>query len=715
MSTQDCSDAIDLQFEDGEFIEECQEAEGNSSVKVPPMSSRKRPRDQEESSYRNKREKQDSEKQSSDTKTPYDCTAVIYELVRPCGIVKQAKGTSPPIEKCIVTLRGGRDDGCKAFLHRKDLFIYGKRMNKADFSDVINADDRLYVKLQFERQGRRGPKGKHAVDFKVVRAWLGSEPEKDKDGRIKESPLPCEGNTDRKAFMDYLKNHRLTEESFGFCYEGKQLKKPFFPLNKTKINKCFVSSLVSPPGEGEGATCGVIEVADGPLAHMLWGFDQMCLYICGVRVHCNDLNRLFLPADKVGPKDATYLTVEGSWKQSSEEAEFWDRRIAPALQKYDTHECKMMANIVYYGDRPKAPKKFDLPPSVEDILNNKPLLQWLQSQKMEPQFFHDLLQGVLPPLKQVIGNVGFIANKPLGSIPFKPLPLEFSTAPPPLMNNRPLSPLTVATEQFLNSPSKRRGTWPDGWADGEDRSRSKGRAFDRLGPPTNARDCGPRSRHASPSTRSDKTSRSPRRRIQSPEIRVLSPRKPQGTPKRTTADEEKSSVTNAPRVKLTSSAVGAGSDSSHVTGTLQRVERIVNGVLQCVSHDDPKVDTIITDKSDLQMAMFISKTLTTAIIRFNAGATLQKPPISSHGGMGNLPVSNVGVVKPMNMSGFAGPDALSSTNTGFFNNSKLGNFHQAWNMGTKGMEIGNYNGQVPNRDDMNGFRAAASAAGFHIR
>lgn len=165
-------------------------------------------------------------------------------------------------------------------------------------------------------------------------------------------------------------------------------------------------------------------------------------------------------------------------------------------------------------------------------------------------------------------------------------------------------------------------------------------------------------------------------------------------------------------VNLTSGGVGAGSSSSHVTGTLQRVERIINGVLQCVSHDDPKVDNIITDKADLQMAMFISKTLTTAIIRYNTGATLQKPPLQSLG-IGNLPNANVGVVKPLNIGGMVGPGAFGESNTGYYNNPTAQSFQQSWNMGLKGMEMGNHSRGAG--DDMTGFRAAASAAGFHIR
>ena len=133
-------------------------------------------------------------------------------------------------------------------------------------------------------------------------------------------------------------------------------------------------------------------------------------------------------------------------------------------------------------------------------------------------------------------------------------------------------------------------------------------------------------------------------------------------------------------------------------------------MLQCVSHDDPKVDSIITDKADLQMAMFISKTLTTAIIRYNTGAGLEKPTLQSLG-IGNPPNANVGV-KPLNMGGIAGPGTFGESNTGYYNHPKTESFHQSWNMGLKGMEMGNNRG---GRDDMTGFRAAASAAGFHIR
>ena len=131
-----------------------------------------------------------------------------------------------------------------------------------------------------------------------------------------------------------------------------------------------------------------------------------------------------------------------------------------------------------------------------------------------------------------------------------------------------------------------------------------------------------------------------------------------------------------------------------------------------MSHDDPKVDSIITDKADLQMAMFISKTLTTAIIRFNTGISLQKQNLPSLA-MGNLPNVNVGVVKPMSAGGY-GQGTFGGSNDGLYNNQKTDSFQQAWNMGLgKGMEVGgNFGGAG---DDMTGFRAAASAAGFHIR
>ena len=179
-------------------------------------------------------------------------------------------------------------------------------MAKAEFIDVLNYKDELYVKLTFNRPGRGAPRGKHAINFQVVKAWIGKAPVNGK-----ESSLPDEGDPERKAFKDYLQAHKLDESSFRSCYEGKQPKKPFYPFTKKKIqsNTCFVSSLLSPVGEGDGSTCGVLEVAEGPLVNMLWGFDQMCLYICGVRIECNDLNRLFLPADK-GKKITCFTLID---------------------------------------------------------------------------------------------------------------------------------------------------------------------------------------------------------------------------------------------------------------------------------------------------------------------------------------------------------------------------------------------------------------------
>ena len=167
-------------------------------------------------------------------------------------------------------------------------------------------------------------------------------------------------------------------------------------------------------------------------------------------------------------------------------------------------------------------------------------------------------------------------------------------------------------------------------------------------------------------------------------------------------------------MNLTRGAVGNAAKSTHVTGTLQRVERIINGVLQCVSHDDPKVNTIITDKSDLQMAMFISKTLTTAIIRYNTVPDIPKQPLPSLG-MGNIPNANVGVVKPMNMSTFGANGQFVDGQAGYFNNSKAQNFQQLWNMGAKEMDWGMNTLRGGQGGDMLGFKNAASAAGFQIR
>ena len=231
----------------------------------------------------------------------FECTASVDELVRPYGTAREARGTAPPADKCVLTLQQGPREGRKrAFLHRSDLYIYGHRMAKAEFVDVLTTEDQLKVKVISRPQDRRGPKGKHAIDCEVVKAWLGKAPEDKKEN------MASDGDQDKKGFSDYLKKHNLTEDKFRNCYEGKRPTKPFFPIKKPRlVNTCFVSSLLTPLGE-EGATCGVLEVADGPLAKMLWGFDQLCLYICGVRIDCNDLNRLFLAADK-GYSEVTSL------------------------------------------------------------------------------------------------------------------------------------------------------------------------------------------------------------------------------------------------------------------------------------------------------------------------------------------------------------------------------------------------------------------------
>ena len=117
------------------------------------------------------------------------------------------------------------------------------------------------------------------------------------------------------------------------------------------------------------------------------------------------------------------------------------------------------------------------------------------------------------------------------------------------------------------------------------------------------------------------------------------------------------------------------------------------------------------------MAMFISKTLTTAIIRYNTGAALQKQslPTLDVANLSNLPNANVGVVKPMNMSSMGLPAGYAKPNEDYRNNSKPDSYKESWNMMPNGMGFGSYNTTGSNRDAMTGFRAAASAAGFHMR
>ena len=129
------------------------------------------------------------------------------------------------------------------------------------------------------------------------------------------------------------------------------------------------------------------------------------------------------------------------------------------------------------------------------------------------------------------------------------------------------------------------------------------------------------------------------------------------------------------------------------------------------------------------MAMFISKTLTTAIIRYNTGAALQKQslPTLDVANLSNLPNANVGVVKPMNMSSMGLPAGYAKPNEDYRNNSKPDSYKESWNMMPNGMGFGSYDEKQrrmrmrirmrtgSNRDAMTGFRAAASAAGFHMR
>lgn len=53
---QEAGDELSLQFEDGEFIEECNE-EGNNTVQVSPMISKKRSRDIDDNESRKKKRK----------------------------------------------------------------------------------------------------------------------------------------------------------------------------------------------------------------------------------------------------------------------------------------------------------------------------------------------------------------------------------------------------------------------------------------------------------------------------------------------------------------------------------------------------------------------------------------------------------------------------------------------------------------------------------
>ena len=43
----------------------------------------------------------------------FECTATVDELVRPYGTAREARGTAPPTDKCVLTLQQGPREGGK--------------------------------------------------------------------------------------------------------------------------------------------------------------------------------------------------------------------------------------------------------------------------------------------------------------------------------------------------------------------------------------------------------------------------------------------------------------------------------------------------------------------------------------------------------------------------------------------------------------------------
>ena len=273
----------------------------------------------------------------------------------------------------VVYIESGSHTDCKAVFDRKDCWLFGWSLEKADLQYILDLNEPCFVKLANNQQTEELD-----VKLRVVKLWIGWPPQHGVYEEPKDIPV-----MDRYRFLLYLECHSLTIADFNQAIRGDKSPRTFLPFRKDEMKGTVIQLDRGNKLRGVrdvGAVSGVIKVDKGPLIGALVTFHRRNTWVLGYNMGKADLTNLFIEGQKVS-LEAISITAD-------------DRKKYPGLP----YQYKHRATLVWTSKfRPRNDINKTVPESVH--VNN-----WLKKRGLSWEKFQLLVKGKLPTVPYEIAT-----------------------------------------------------------------------------------------------------------------------------------------------------------------------------------------------------------------------------------------------------------------------------------------------------------------------
>ena len=282
--------------------------------------------------------------------------ARVHDIFPPQGNTGVSSG--------VVFIESGEHIDQRAVFDRKDCWLFGWSLEKADLQYVMDLNEPCFVKLIKDSNADQDER------LLVSSLWIGWPP---KHGVFEK---PCDiPQQDRYKFLLFLECHSLSISDFISVVKGEKVPRTFLPFRKDEMKGTVIQLDRSSKMRGVrdvGAVSGVIKVDKGPLIGATVTFHRRNTWVLGYNMGKADLTNLFIEGQKVS-LEAIAITAA-------------DRSKYPGLP----YQYKHRATLVWTSKfRPRNDINKTVPESVH--VNN-----WLKKRGLSWDKFQLLVKGKLP-------------------------------------------------------------------------------------------------------------------------------------------------------------------------------------------------------------------------------------------------------------------------------------------------------------------------------
>lgn len=489
--------------------------------------------------------------------------AIIVELLKPKLGSKTVSGVMEIIE--------GNFVGRKAVFVNSSVVLFGRNLKDANLMDIFHISDQYNVTILEPARS----------EAQIGRAWIGST-----------TPIQQRDLERNPEFQSWLQRHEMENfAKFVAVVEGKTIFSPYFPIIplEKRVKYPAVVNSIYPPTKELPNHFGLLKITNGPLANQIVPFEPDDLFIFMYSLgRCEDLSQILFSGEKLQCEiRQPTLTEETHWKKVLEVCCDNDGRPL----KIVPHHVVYLAYVGLRPQRQMVPLKFNF--TADELSRNTNLKMWLDKRQISCSTFSEIVAGGK--------NSNSLQGKFQGRLGGGPNVTQELPKTNPNQQNKNKNPPENAKRKsvcrfFVKGSCSR----------------------------NNCEFLHPEGVTTKPMVEAQGGYQAPFRPIQNKKPGLLE------TPKMS----QHQVVRNVDPVQISqfmdaAAGIHPAKDPIKIKGLdviMNKSEVLTRRIMSCISPEDPKVDSVIESHDELELAMFMSKTLVASIMSFTKREKAGKVP-----------------------------------------------------------------------------------------